>query len=187
MMGSKFSYSMAAMALLPLATAPAQEVQRSAMHNYRVVTVADGLMNPWSIAFLPGGDMLVTERPGRLRIIRNGALLPNPVAGAPTVFARGQGGLLDVAVHPQFAQNHYIYLSYSKPVDSAGSTTAVARGKFENDAITGLQDIFVAETKGAGHYGSRLVFEAGEVLKRIEKHGDLFAPVLELEQKLPKL
>jgi len=125
--------------------------------------VADGLMNPWSIAFLPGGDMLVTERPGRLRIIRNGKLLPNAVTGTPTVFAQGQGGLLDVVPHPQFTQNKLLYLSYSKPVEG-GSTTAVARGRFENDQLTDVQDIFVADTKGQGHYGSRLVFDGNGYL-----------------------
>jgi glucose/arabinose dehydrogenase len=148
--------------VLPAALA-SQDVQRSALHNYRVVTVADGLMNPWSIAFLPGGDMLVTERPGRLRIIRNGKLLPNAVTGTPTVFAQGQGGLLDVVPHPQFTQNKLLYLSYSKPVEG-GSTTAVARGRFENDQLTDVQDIFVADTKGQGHYGSRLVFDGNGYL-----------------------
>lgn len=150
------------LAVLPVLTAsslPAQVVQRSALHDYRVVTVVDGLVNPWSIAFLPGGDMLVTERPGRLRIVRNGAVLPDPVPGTPAVFARGQGGLLDVVPHPDFARNRLIYLSYAKPVDSAGSTTAVARGRFENDRLTDVKDIFVADTKGAGHYGSRLAFD----------------------------
>jgi glucose/arabinose dehydrogenase len=142
---------------------PSQDVQRSALHDYRVVTVAEGLMNPWSIAFLPGGDMLVTERPGRLRIVRNGKLLPNPVTGTPVVFAQGQGGLLDVVPHPQFSQNRLLYLSYSKPVDG-GSTTAVARGRFENDQLTNVQDIFVADTKGQGHYGSRLVFDGSGYL-----------------------
>lgn len=165
MMRSTLVCALAALTALPLATAPAQvPVQRSALHNFRIVTVADGLINPWSIAFLPGGDILVTERPGRLRIIRKGTLLPNAVPGTPTVFARGQGGLLDVALHPQFAQNHFIYFSYAKPVDSAGSTTAVARGRFENDQVTGLQDIFVADTKGSGHYGSRLVFDGNGYL-----------------------
>ena len=140
-----------------------QDVQRSALHDYRVVTVAEGLMNPWSIAFLPGGDMLVTERPGRLRIVRNGKMLPNAVTGTPAVFAQGQGGLLDVVPHPQFTQNKLLYLSYSKPVEG-GSTTAVARGRFENDQLTNVQDIFVADTKGQGHYGSRLVFDGNGYL-----------------------
>ena len=140
-------------------------VQRSALHDYRVVTVAEGLMNPWSIAFLPGGDMLVTERPGRLRIVRNGTLLPTAVSGTPTVLAQGQGGLLDVVPHPQFAQNKLLYLSYSKPLpEGTGATTAVARGRFENDQLTNVQDIFVAESRGQGHYGSRLVFDGNGYL-----------------------
>ena len=89
------------------------QVYRSAYHDYRIVTVADGLVNPWSMAFLPGGDMLITERPGRLRIVRNGKLLADPVPGVPKVFAQGQGGLLDVALHPDFASNRLLYLSFS--------------------------------------------------------------------------
>ncbi|MEP7347192.1 MAG: PQQ-dependent sugar dehydrogenase [Gemmatimonadaceae bacterium] len=136
------------------------QVQRSAEHDFRVVTVAEGLVNPWSMAFLPGGDMLVTERPGRLRIVRKGKLLETPVPGVPVVAARGQGGLLDVALHPNFASNRLLYLSYSKPTgDSGAATTAVARAKLENDRLTGLEDIFVAQTRGAGHFGSRLAFD----------------------------
>ena len=135
-------------------------VHRSAQHDFRIVPVVDGLMNPWSIAFLPGGDMLVTERPGRLRIVRKGKLLEAPVAGVPQVMARGQGGLLDIALHPNFASNHLIYLSYSKPTGDSSATTAVARGRFENDRLTGVEDVFVAVTKGApGHFGSRLAFD----------------------------
>ena len=94
------------------------EVMRSAHHDYRVVTVVDGLVNPWSMTFLPGGDMLVTERPGRLRIVRNGVLLPDPVPGAPEVLAHlGQDrGLMEVAAHPEFASNRIVYLCYSKPL-----------------------------------------------------------------------
>ena len=87
---------------------------RSALHDYRVVTVVDGLIQPWSIAFLPGGDMLITERPGRLRIVRQGKLLPQPVEGVPTVFHSSQGGLLEVMPHPNFASNRLIYLSLLK-------------------------------------------------------------------------
>ncbi len=134
-------------------------VQRSAMHDYRVVTVVEGLVNPWAIAFLPGGEMLVTERPGRLRSVRNGVLDPDPVAGVPAVFARGQGGLLDVVPHPAFATNRLLYLSYAKPVEGGGSTTAVARGRYENGRLTGVTDVFVAESRGAGHYGCRLAFD----------------------------
>jgi aldose sugar dehydrogenase len=137
-------------------------VHRSALHDYRIVKVVDGLVNPWSIAFLPNGDMLVTERPGRLRIVRKGKLLPEPVPGVPRVAAFGQGGLMDVGVHPNFATNRLIYLSFSKPLgdSAAGATTAVARGRLENDRLTGLQEIFVAATRGApAHFGSRLAFD----------------------------
>lgn len=137
-----------------------QNVQHSAEHDYRVVTVAEGLVNPWSIAFLPGGDILVTERPGRLRIVRNGSLLDAPVAGVPAVLAQGQGGLLDVVPHPDFASNRLLYMSYSKPyADGQGATTAVVRGRFENDRLTNVEQIFEAVSRGAGHYGSRLAFD----------------------------
>ena len=139
-------------------------LQRSVYYDLRVVTVAEGLVNPWSIAFLPGGDMLVTERPGRLRIVRNGKLLPDPVEGVPAVFARGQGGLLDVVPHPQFSTNRLIYFSYSKPYPDSGATTAVARARFENDRLTDVKDIFVAQSRGAGHYGCRLAFDRNGML-----------------------
>lgn len=147
--------------LSPRAALGAQEkVYRSADHDYRIVTVVDGLVNPWSIAFLPGGDMLVTERPGRLRIVRKGKLLEAPVEGVPAVVARGQGGLMDVVPHPDFANNRLLYLSYSKPTTGDSATTAVARGRFVNDRLEGVQDIFVAQTRGApGHFGSRLAFD----------------------------
>ena len=98
---------LAAGLLLSAAPLAAQDVVRSSLHDYRVVTVADGLVIPWSMAFLPGGDLLVTERPGRLRIIRDGRLLPDPVPGVPEVVAQGQGGLLDVMPHPEFASSHW--------------------------------------------------------------------------------
>lgn len=139
-------------------------VQHSMSYDYRVVKVVDSLVRPWSMAFLPNGDMLVTEKPGRLRIVRNGKLLPTPVDGVPQVFTRGQAGLLDVVLHPNFASNHFVYLSYSKPVGDSQSTTAVVRGKFENDRLTGIEPIFEAQTRGQGHYGSRLAFDRNNFL-----------------------
>jgi len=157
-----FPAAMAACLLVAVAAPTfAQDRYRSAEHDFRLVTVADGLENPWSMAWLPDGDMLVTERPGRLRIIRNGVLLPDPVPGVPQVETRGQAGLLDVAPHPDFASNRLLYLSYSKPdadPESRG-TTAVARARLEDDRLTDLEEIFVAVTAGNGHYGSRLVFD----------------------------
>lgn len=134
-------------------------VFKSSVHDYRVVPVVDGFVNPWGLAFLPGGDLLVTERPGRLRLVRGGKLLPTPVTGVPAVVAAGQGGLLDVVVHPNFAQNRYVYLTYSKQVNG-GSTTALHRAKLVNDALVEGQDIFVADTRGRpGHFGSRIAFD----------------------------
>lgn len=153
----------AGLALSTAAAAVAQapgETRRSAYHDYRIVTVADGFVTPWSMAFLPNGDMLVTERPGRLRIVRDGRLLPDPVAGVPEVLAQGQGGLLDVVAHPDFASNRMVYLSYSKPyAEGDGATTAIGRGRLQNDRLVGFQDIFVANSRGRGHYGSRIVFD----------------------------
>ena len=159
------------------------QVYASAVHDYRVDTVASGLVNPWSMAFLPGGDMLVTERPGRLRIVRGGKLLAEPVAGVPQVVALGQGGLFDVVLHPNFTSNRLIYLSYSKATgDSAAATTAVVRGKWENDRLTGVEEVFVAVSRGAtGHYGARLAFDRSGYLfitvgdRMVPSTGDLAA------------
>jgi glucose/arabinose dehydrogenase/catechol 2,3-dioxygenase-like lactoylglutathione lyase family enzyme len=127
----------------------------------RVIPVAKGLSHPWSLAFLPDGGMLVTERDGRLRIIHNGVLDPKPIAGVPAVFARVLGGLLDVALHPAFAQNRFVYLSYSKAGDNNLSTTALARGRFDGTALTDVKDIFVANTwsKSNTNYGGRIAFD----------------------------
>ena len=154
-----------ALSALLAPTLACQQVQRSAQHDFRVVTVVEGLEHAWSLAFLPGGDMLVTERPGRLRIVRNGALLPDSVPGVPAVLARGQGGLLEVAPHPDFATNRLIYLTFSKPIgDGERATTAVVRGRFEHDRLTGVQEIFEADSRGNGHYGSRLAFDGNGFL-----------------------
>ena len=134
-------------------------IHRAGEHHFRVVTVVDGLQIPWAMAWLPNGDMLVTERPGRLRIVRDGVLLPDAVPGIPEVLARGQGGLMDVVLHPDFASNRLVYLSYSKPIGD-NSTTAVARGRFENDRLVDVADVFEADTRGRGHYGSRIAFDA---------------------------
>jgi len=145
----------------PLPLAGQGEVVRSEEHAFRVVTVAEGLQNPWSMAFLPNGDLLVTERPGRLRIVRSGVLSPDPIPGTPEVRAMGQGGLLEVALHPNFAQNGMLYLTYSKPsADGSQATTALARGHFDGSSIHELSDIFVAEAwaNGGNHFGSRIVF-----------------------------
>lgn len=160
----------------------AGEFRRSAYHDYRIVTVADGLVNPWSMAFLPNGDILVTERPGRLRIIRDGELLSTPVPGVPEVYATGQGGLLDVVLHPDFGTNKLIYMSYSKPyADEDGATTAIMRARFENDELHDVEELFVANSRGRGHYGSRIAFDREGFLffsvgeRQVPSRGDLEA------------
>ena len=165
-----------------------QQVFRSALHDYRVVPFAENLVQPWSIAFLPGGDVLITERPGRLRIVRNGKLLPSPVEGVPPVVFQGQGGLLEVAPHPDFATNRLLYISYSKQVGDAppaGSkertpaTTALIRARFENDRLTNIQQLFQSVSKGAGHFGGKIAFDGkGHVFlslgdRQVPPEGDL--------------
>ena len=124
--------------------------------DIRVVVVAKGLSHPWSLAFLPDGGLLVTERGGQLRIIRNGVLDPKPVSGVPTVRSGGLNGLMDVVLHPRFAENKFVYLSYTKPVTETQSTLALARARWAGGALTELADVFVA---GPGTGGaSRLAF-----------------------------
>ena len=121
----------------------------------RVVAVTRRLERPWSLAFLPDGSMLVTERPGRLRSITGGSLDPVPIAGTPTVHAEGIAGLMDVARHPDFAANRLVYLTYSKP-SPAGPTVALARGRLAGAALDGLEDLLVLDPPGSG--ASRIGF-----------------------------
>lgn len=119
----------------------------------------EGLEHPWGLAFLPDGSALVTERPGRLRVIRDGALLDAPVTGVPEVFAQNQGGLLDVIAHPRFAENQLVYLTYAHGTAEA-NTTRVARARFTGAALENLEVIFESNQPkpAAGHFGSRLAF-----------------------------
>ena len=146
--------------LMGSAQVSAQSVMRSALHDFRVVTVAEGLVQPWAIAFLPGGDLLITERPGRLRIVRGGKLLSTPVAGVPEVAYENQGGLLEVALHPGFATNRFVYLTYAKRrPNGTGNTTALVRARFENDALTGVTQLFESVSTGRGHFGGKIAFD----------------------------
>jgi len=134
-------------------------VYRSERATFRLHTIAAGLEHPWAVAFLPGGNILVTERPGRLRVVRGGRLQPRPIGGVPKVVDRGQGGLLDVIAHPRFADNRLIYLSYAaRGQDGVG--THVARARLEGGKLTGLRVIFAALPRNSGgvHFGSRMVF-----------------------------
>ncbi|SCZ62223.1 PQQ-dependent sugar dehydrogenase [Thiohalomonas denitrificans] len=136
-----------------------------ATHSIMMTPVADGLENPWALAFLTDGDILVTERPGRLRLIQDGNLVEQPVTGLPEVWVGGQGGLLDVEAHPDFANNRLIYFSYSAGTDSE-QTTRVTRARYENGALSELLTIFEAEPyrDSSKHFGSRLAFDSQNFL-----------------------
>ena len=124
----------------------------------RLVVVTRGLSHPWGLAFLPDGRLLVTERPGRLRVIRDGVLDPEPVSGIPEVHAVGLAGLMDVALHPRFSENQHVYLTYSKPGDD-GVTVTLARGRLDGSALHEVRDLFRSDPLvGGGTAASRLVF-----------------------------
>jgi aldose sugar dehydrogenase len=113
-------------------------------HKLRAVVVATGLAHPWSMAFLPDGGILITEREGRLRIVRDGVLSPQPISGVPAVSDKRLAGLMDIALHPQFATNHLVYLTYSKP-DPVTYKTALARGRLEGNGLVDVQELFQSE------------------------------------------
>lgn len=143
----------------------------------RVVVVARSLEQPWSIAFLSGGDLLVTERPGRLRLIRDGRLVAEPVAGVPDLVSGGiSAGLFDVVLHPGFATNRYVYLSYTKPVSEEETRLAIARGRWDGDRIIGTEDVFItsggASRLAFGHDGM-LYVSAGNAVLRITPDGEI--------------
>src|SRR5215471_7732144 len=135
-------------------------VDTGIQHQIRLV-VTKGFNQPWSIAFLPDGAILVSERPGRLRIVRNGVLDPNPIAGLPEIRAQGLGGLMDLALHPKFSDNKLLYFTYHKPQAAGGApgnnagVITLARGRWDGSALTGVQDIFSAIPNGNA---SRIVF-----------------------------
>ncbi len=140
----------------------AEGVHSSARHDFRVVTVADGLDHPWSMAWLPGGEMLIVERPGRLRVVRDGVLQPEPVAGWPEVYRNeGQGGFMDILPHPGFAENNWLYLSYGKPNDDGSEgTTTVVRGRWDDGRVTDIEEIFESNAwhGNNNHFSGRMAF-----------------------------
>ncbi len=158
---------------LVLTTAPAhaQDSYRSSQHDFKLVEVASGFDHPWGFAFMPNGDILVTERDGPdLRLIHNGQLDPSPITGLPdNIYSSGQGGLLDVAIDPDFTNNQLIYISYAGR-GAGGAGTEVARAKLVDHKLKNLEVIFAVDLKtgGSAHYGSRL---------RFHKDGSLFITV----------
>ena len=140
------------------ATSRAGDVIYSKEHRFKAVTIATGLAHPWGMAFLPGGDLLVTERIGTLRRLSNG-ILSAALAGLPEIYASGQGGLLDVALHPDFTKNQWVYLTYSAG-GYFGTSTELARGRLQGNRLADTKVLFVARPKSSGgqHFGSRIRF-----------------------------
>jgi glucose/arabinose dehydrogenase len=151
--------------------------------GYTLVPVVNNLEHPWGMAWLPNGDILITERPGRLRIVRNGTLDPTPIGGVPAVLASGQGGLLDMAIHPNFNETRWVYLTYAAG-DSQNNRTEVARAEFDGAALQNLEIIFQVNRQkyDTQHFGSRLVWlPDGTLLVSI---GDGGNPPVELDGDL---
>lgn len=149
----------------------------------RQITLIEGLERPWSMAWLPDGTLLITEKAGRLRLVRDGVLEPTPIAGVPEVMSSGQGGLMEIAIHPRFAENRLVYLTYSHGTENA-NRTRLARATFDGNALRNLQVIFeVSQVKSGGqHFGSRIVWlPDGTMLVAI---GDGGNPPVQLEGDL---
>lgn len=154
--------------------------------EWEQTTVLEDLEHPWGLAWLPDGTMLITERPGRLRILRDGVLDPTPVAGLPEMLVLGQGGLLDIAVHPRFEENSLIYFTYSQGTEEA-NRVAVARGEFRGTSLENVEVIFQdSPLKPSGqHFGSRMVWLPDDTL--LVAIGDGGNPPLELDGELIRL
>ena len=128
-------------------------------HKIRVVVETKGLVRPWSLVFLPDGRMMVSERPGRIRFIKDGVLDPVPVSGLPEVRHGGLAGLLDLALHPKFAENKLVYFTYTKDMPNKQVATVLGRGKLDDHSLTEVRELFVSDTwNGSGGLGSRMVF-----------------------------
>ena len=156
--------------------------------SIKVETIAHGLENPWGLAFLPDDRMLVTERPGRLRVVTKNGTISEPLKGVPEVFAEGQGGLLDVKLDPDFATNRLVYIAYSEPGDG-GAGTAVARGKLSADSLDDVEVIFRQHPKvdGPNHFGGRLAFAPDGKLFVTLGERFTFTPAQDLSNDLGKI
>jgi glucose/arabinose dehydrogenase len=152
-----------------------QGVQQSAEHAYRIETVAEGLDIPWSFSFLPDGRMLVTERTGRLRMIENGIVRPEMIGGLPAVMVKGEGGLMSVVVHPDYAQNGWIYLSFSDPGPSETSMTKLIRARLRDWQLVDHETVFSIPREKYQHgyalFGGRLVFDGDHLFFSVGVRG----------------
>jgi len=146
----------------------------AASPSYRVVPVADDIRSPLSMAFLPNGDLLVAEKEGALRRVVNGVASPTSISGVPRVYRGGQGGLHEVALHPEFAANNLVYLAHSKETGGGRATTVLVRGRLEGDALVEVQELFVAQTNSSAgqHFGGRIAFDgAGHLFLSVGDRG----------------
>lgn len=170
------------------ATPAVDGVVTSTRHTFRIETITDALETPWAVAVLPDGRLLVTERPGRLRVIERGRLLPEPVEGVPAVWTVQDGGLFDVEVHPRFAENGWVYLAYAEPREPKQSNTVVVRGRLVGHRL--VEQVTIARwpdewyVTSNVHYGSRFIFDWDGYLYfsigdrgQAERSQDLSAPV----------
>lgn len=148
--------------LLVSAPALAEQTFASDKADFQLDTVAEGLEHPWSLAFLPDGDQLVTERAGRLRLIEDGDLRSEPIPGLPELVVAGQGGLLDIVLHPDFADNRTLFLSYAHDQGGAGMTTRVAKAQFDGEQLHNVDVIFEAQPRGrtSRHFAGRMEFDS---------------------------
>jgi len=194
---ARYAAGLVALALAAGAAAPVHamaarpEVVQSERETFRLVVLAEGLEHPWALALLPDGEILISERPGRLRLWRGGALQPEPLDGVPRVAATGQGGLLDIALDPDFASNRLVYFSYAG-AGPGGAGTEVARARLGKGGIEDWTPILAVRPKSGGgrHFGSRLVFGRDGLLyvtagergqrQRAQDLGDMAGSVLRI-------
>lgn len=171
-------------AALTAEASPLQAVSPSSTaRGFKQATVTEGLERPWGMAWLPDGSMLISEKAGRLRLLKNGVLEPTPISGVPSVMSSGQGGLMDVSIHPRFAENRFVYLTYASGTADA-NRTRIARARFDGKALQDLRVIFeVSQVKsGTQHFGSRILWlPDGTMLVAI---GDGGNPPVQLEGDL---
>lgn len=168
------SIALSVLCSLAVSAHASDQVFESQLHSFKVVSVADGLETPWGMTFLPSGDMLVTEKGGTLRRVTQNGEVSAAIEGLPDIYASGQGGLLDVALHPQFESNGWVYLTYVGG-GLLGSSTELARGKLVGNRLEGTEVLFVASDKSAGgrHFGSRIRFLGdGTLLLTLGDRGD---------------
>jgi len=162
--------------LLTWATPALSQTFSSEDTSFKLETVADGLNHPWSLAFLPDGSQLVTEREGQLRLIKNNQLQPDPIPGVPELVVSGQGGLLDVILHPNFADNRTLFLSYAHKISREGMTTRVARATFDGQKLQNVDVIFEAlpRSSTSRHFAGRMEFDSnGNLYVAVGDRGEM--------------